>query len=209
MSYEEYQSGVFVLPLVLFPHEPLTLRVFEPRYHQLIRDCDRSGAPFVVADGADSKVVIPVLEAAASYGTQVQIVSSGLLPSGDRIVELRGTDRVSVRSWLKDDPYPRALVVAAQDMDLPDPVRVAELEGFIKYGIRLAIEMGAKVSIFDPQSLPLEPAARLWGLCARAPLTTEQRKRLFYEPFASTRLEVLGETIAEQVSFYEKMLGIR
>ena len=209
MSNDEFESGVFVLPLVLFPHEPLTLRVFEPRYHQLIRDCDMSGSAFVVADTPDSKVRMPSFDQRASYATLVKIISSGLIPTGDRIVEVRGTDRVSIRSWLRDDPYPKALVVAAQDMDAPDEARIVELESYIKHGIRLAIEMGAKVTIFDSRSLPLEPTERLWALCAHAPLMPEQRKRLLLESFGSTRLEALGEMIAEQVSFYERMLGIR
>ena len=205
----ESPSGVFVLPLVLFPTEPLTLRIFEARYHQLIRDCDRNEGRFVIVDKGDIRVVIPVQEPGPCYGTRVRIATSGLLPTGDRIVEVVGEEKVSVTSWLPDDPYPVALVVRARDMDEPEVTRLGELESYLKHGIRLAIEMGAKVSLFDSKLLPVIPAERLWALCALAPLIPEQRKTLLDEPFGSSRLEKLGEMVAEQVNFYERMLGIR
>ncbi|CAG4930646.1 MULTISPECIES: LON peptidase substrate-binding domain-containing protein [Acidithrix] len=202
-------SGVFIIPLILFPGESLTIRVFEPRYHQLIRDCDRNDGCFVIADTDNDKVTIPLQEESPFYATRVRIVSSGLLTTGDRIVEVVGDERISVKNWLPDDPYPVALIRSANDMDLPDLVRLGELENYLKHAIRLAIEMGAKVNIFDSSELPTDPTMRLWALCAKTPLHKDQRHELLVEPFGSNRLETLGGFVAEQIEFYEKMLGIR
>lgn len=38
--------AVFPLELVVFPGEALNLHIFEPRYKQLIRECEKSGKPF-------------------------------------------------------------------------------------------------------------------------------------------------------------------
>lgn len=39
---------LFPLRVVLYPHMPLPLHVFEPRYQTLLRDCQRDGVRFGV-----------------------------------------------------------------------------------------------------------------------------------------------------------------
>lgn len=43
-----HELALFPLPLVLMPHAPLTLHVFEPRYRQLISNCISYKLPFGV-----------------------------------------------------------------------------------------------------------------------------------------------------------------
>ena len=40
--------GIFPLPMVLMPHQDLPLRIFEPRYKQLVDDCSLDETPFGV-----------------------------------------------------------------------------------------------------------------------------------------------------------------
>jgi len=44
----DVEIPIFPLPLVLLPGEPLTLRIFEPRYKQMIDDCLMNDHPFGV-----------------------------------------------------------------------------------------------------------------------------------------------------------------
>lgn len=56
---------LFPLNLVVFPHEPLNLHIFEPRYKQLVNDCLKNQSTF----GIPSHVVNKL-----EYGTEVRIV---------------------------------------------------------------------------------------------------------------------------------------
>lgn len=48
---------VFPLNLVAFPHEQLNLHVYEPRYKQLIKDCNLNNKPFGIPPVKDGIVV--------------------------------------------------------------------------------------------------------------------------------------------------------
>lgn len=73
--------SLFPLNAVLFPGGPLKLRIFEPRYVDMIGRCMREGAPFGVA------MIVEGLEAGgpattAAIGTSARIVDFEKLPDG-------------------------------------------------------------------------------------------------------------------------------
>ena len=113
---------MFPLGTVLFPRAPLSLHVFEPRYRVMMHDCLRGDREFGVVliergsevGGGDVRV---------SVGTLAQLVRSTELPDGRYSVHAVGVRRIRVRTWLDDDPYPRADVE-----ELVDPVPAAGLD---------------------------------------------------------------------------------
>jgi hypothetical protein len=56
---------IFPLGLVVYPGENLNLHIFEPRYKQLVKDCQASGKPFGIPPVINGKV--------AEMGTLVQV----------------------------------------------------------------------------------------------------------------------------------------
>jgi hypothetical protein len=88
---------LFPLPLVLYPEGRLPLRIFEPRYLDMVRDCMRQGSPFGVlcvlpaADdaSADSNRV-------ATLGTTARIVDFDLLDDGLLGIQCLGGERFRV-----------------------------------------------------------------------------------------------------------------
>lgn len=56
----------FPLNLVVFPHELLSLHVFEPRYRELIHDCQSTGQSFGIPAYIDKKM--------GEYGTELQLL---------------------------------------------------------------------------------------------------------------------------------------
>jgi len=111
-----FETPMFPLGTVLFPHAVLPLHVFEPRYRALVADCLARDSRFGVVlierghevGGGDSRFAV---------GTMTQIVQASEMPDGRWALVTVGTQRVTVREWLPDDPYPRAVVVPR-----PDPV---------------------------------------------------------------------------------------
>jgi uncharacterized protein len=64
MAMEAYLP-LFPLKIVAFPGEDLNLHIFEPRYKQLIQDCEVSGGTFGVG---------VYLEQLTNFGTEVELV---------------------------------------------------------------------------------------------------------------------------------------
>lgn len=94
---------LFPLNTVLFPGGPLSLRIFEPRYLDMVRACMRAGVPFgVVAIRAGSEV--GAVAEIASLGTTARIVDFDTLPDGLLGISCRGDRRFRVRErWQQDD----------------------------------------------------------------------------------------------------------
>lgn len=74
---------LFPLQLVVFPSENLNLHIFEPRYKQLIKECEEEGKTFGIPAFIGKKV--------QEYGTEIeliQIVKES--PSGEMDIKTRG-----------------------------------------------------------------------------------------------------------------------
>lgn len=124
------ESGLPLFPLhtVLFPGGELRLRVFEPRYLDMVRQCGRSGSGFgvcLILDGEEAGG--PATPAA--FGTVAQIVDFYTLDDGLLGLSVRGTSRFHVRRTRVRD---NGLVVADVD-PVPDgqPVPVPAEHGLL------------------------------------------------------------------------------
>src|SRR6185503_20499344 len=80
-SESSAEIPLFPLNTVLFPGGPLPLRIFEPRYVDMVRYCMRERAPFgVVLIRAGTEV--GQVTSAADVGTSARIVDFFQLPDG-------------------------------------------------------------------------------------------------------------------------------
>ena len=94
---------LFPLHTVLFPGGPLSLRIFEPRYLDMVRGCLRAHSVFgvvLILEGAESGAVSSV----ADTGTSARIVDFDTLPDGLLGFVCLGEQRFRVtRRWRQDD----------------------------------------------------------------------------------------------------------
>ncbi|RVW02608.1 LON peptidase substrate-binding domain-containing protein [Rhodococcus spongiicola] len=102
---------MFPLGSTLLPGERLPLHVFEPRYQALVRDCltATEGPLFgtvLIARGHE----VGGGDVRHDIGTTVRIVSHVDIGDGRYALDCVGEERIRVRHWLGDDPYPRAEV---------------------------------------------------------------------------------------------------
>lgn len=109
--------GLFPLNAVLLPGAAMDLRVFEPRYLDLVRECGRLGRGFgvcLILEGEETgSPAVP-----AAFGTEAVIEDFGITAEGLLTLHVRGarrfhTRRVRVRDnglqvadvdWCPDDP---------------------------------------------------------------------------------------------------------
>jgi Lon protease-like protein len=170
--------AMFPLGSVLFPHTPLALRVFEPRYLTMMgRLLDEEDPRFGVvliergfeAGGGDKR---------ASIGTMARIVQ---IEAGaeDLYVVALGGERVAVERWREDDPHPAADVATLAALvwdDALEPLR-REAERVVRRLATLASTLGE--ARWDPSTARSDdPVESSWQLAAIAPLGEYDRFRL-------------------------------
>src|SRR3989475_235534 len=117
---------IFPLPIVLFPGAPQPLHVFEPRYRQLLVDCQdgdrRFGIAYVAPDRAPAADPAP---SAGDVGCVALIRSIQPLPDGRSNILAVGERRFVLRRWVEREP-PRPYQVAEVEEFDDDPVDPAE-----------------------------------------------------------------------------------
>ncbi|UTT51406.1 LON peptidase substrate-binding domain-containing protein [Microbacterium maritypicum] len=166
---------MFPLGSVHFPHTPLPLRVFEPRYLTMIgRLLDEEDPRFGVVlierghevGGGDRR---------SGVGTMARLIS--VSAGADALLAVAvGTDRFTVDEWLDDDPYPRAEVTPLPELDWSDeltPLRT-QAEAIVRRTLARAPEAqwDADTELSD------DPIAAAWQLAAIAPLGDYDRYAL-------------------------------
>jgi uncharacterized protein len=208
---EPTELAMFPLESTLLPDEDLPLRIFEPRYGALVRRCIAGDEPFGVVlisagrevGGDDSRCDVGVL---------ARITEHADLGEDRYVLRCRTGERIRVREWLPDDPYPRAVVTVWPDepgqavthtqlVDLEDRV-IALFE-------RIAEARAARLPDRDlllghGEAGADDAGRRLLVLAARIPIGTADRYAVLAAPSAADRLSALSEAVdavAEMVEF--------
>ena len=186
---------MFPLGTVLFPGVGLPLRIFEPRYRQLILDALEGDGEFgVVLIERGSEVGGG--EKRFSIGTVAKIVEAEPLEDGTWAVVGLGVRRVGVVGWLPDDPYPCADVDDVMDLDEVDPEQVTQVVGILRRILAMSAEAGVAAA---PATVELsqEPELALWQACALTPVGPLDDLKLLKSPSAAKRIALLREMLAD------------
>jgi Lon protease-like protein len=182
---------MFPLGMVLFPAQILPLRIFEPRYRQMIHECLRDEAAFGVVliergsevGGGDVRTRI---------GTLARIVHAQPYPDGRWSIAAIGTERIRVTEWLPDDPYPVADVEPYPDEPAGGPLDtlVGRATDLLRQVLALRSELGDPVppATFEVSSSAL---AASYQLAAGAPIGPVDRLALLGAAGPAERLERL------------------
>jgi len=97
------ELSLFPLGTVLFPGGPLRLRIFEPRYLDMVRRCLKEARAFgvvLILEGAEAGTVASV----ADTGTSARLVDFDTLPDGLLGIDCIGEQRFRVRRrWQQGD----------------------------------------------------------------------------------------------------------
>jgi len=201
---------MFPLQSALLPNEDLPLRIFEPRYSALVRDCLGNDDPFGVVmiargrevGGGDSRCDVGVLARIAEHAE---------LGSGRYVLQCRTGGRIRVSEWLPDDPYPRAMVrvwpdepgdpvTADQILDVED--RVMAL--FERIAAAHDAQLPSRDKLLGADRDTGDAAQWLYTLASRLPIGAADRYAVLSASSAADRLAALSEavdTVAATVEF--------
>jgi len=172
MVVDSLDIPLFPLSTVLFPGGTLDLRIFEPRYLDLVRDCTREDRGFgvcLILDGNEAGA--PAVPAAV--GTLARIVDFHVLPDGLLGIRARGGERFHVqRSRVRDNGLVHGEVrFFADEPPLPIPPEYGLLatilerlheraEGAFGTHERSRYDDAGWVGFRLAEALPLEPPER-------------------------------------------------
>jgi uncharacterized protein len=201
---------MFPLQSALLPNEDLPLRIFEPRYSALVRDCIGNDGPFGVVlisrgrevGGGDTRCDVGVLARITEYAE---------LGSGRYVLQCRTGERIRVSEWLPDEPYPRATariwpdepgdpVSAAQILELED--RVMAL--FERIATAREAQLPSRDVLLGTDRDTGDASDWLYALASRLPIGAADRYAVLSAPSAAGRLAALSEavdTVTEMVEF--------
>lgn len=207
-------TPMFPLEAALLPGEVLPLRIFEPRYSALVRECLAAedpvfGVVLIAAGrevgGDDDRYDVGVLARIAEHRDDGE---------GRYVLVCPIVERIRVRQWLPDDPYPRADVSVWPDE--PGETVTADRLFEIEDRIMALFERIAAVRKLDLPSRSellgeVEPGDeirdRLYALASRVPMGQADRYSLLAAPTLAARLTALGEAIETVSAMVEFQLS--
>ena len=191
---------MFPLQTVLFPGVAMPLHVFEPRYRALTRHClDGDGCFGVVLIERGSEVGGG--DARLSVGTCARIVEAAELPDGRWVLMVLGVERVAVRRWLPDDPYPQAEVDFLDDAPAGPGAEEQrrEVERLLRRALALKAELGEPAAAATVE-LDADAALAAYQAAALAPLGALDSQRVLEQDGADQRLALLAALLTDEVS---------
>lgn len=202
-------TPMFPLEVAMLPGEELPLRIFEPRYSALVRDCLAADVPafgvVLIAAGRE----VGGGDTRSDVGALAHITDVADFGDGRYRLKCVMGERIRVVEWQPDDPYPRAVVEPWPDQpgDAVAADRLADVEDRIMALFeRIAEARGAELSDRDTVLGPFESdiGKRLYTLASRVPMGQADRYSVLSAPTAAARLEALSEavdTVAAMVEF--------
>lgn len=194
---------MFPLSTVLFPGEMLPLHVFEQRYRTMMARCLERQPPVfgvvLIARGSE----VGGGDTRTDVGTLASIEALSRSEDGRYALLARGTERLKVRQWLPDDPYPLAAVDVVADGPAPSSALLDEARSSVRRVEALRSELGrapARTVVAGARGAGAveEDDDSAWGVCRRLPLGPMDRQRLLATDDADARLRLLVELAQAQ-----------
>lgn len=201
---------MFPLESVRLPGEDLPLRIFEPRYGALVRECLDGAREFGVVLIAAGREVGGE-DARCDVGSMAHIVDCQDLGDGLYILECDMRERIRVTTWLEDDPYPRAdvqpwpdepgLTVTIDDIGVVED-RVMEI--FERIAAAQEATLPSRSMLIGEPEPGDDVGTRLYALASRVPMGQADRYAILEAPTAAARLDALRdavETVSAMIEF--------
>jgi Lon protease-like protein len=204
---------MFPLEAALLPGEELPLRIFEPRYSALVRDCMGGDEPSfgVVLISAGREVGGG--DVRCGVGALARISQCADLGEGRYALRCEMSERIRILQWLDDDPYPRATVELWPDRpgDIVAEAAIRDVEDrIIMLFQRIAAARGGRLRDRDAvlgADSAANPGKRLYALASRVPMGQADRYSVLSAPTVAARLDALSEAVDTVTAMVEFQLS--
>jgi uncharacterized protein len=198
---------LFELGVVLFPHMPLRLHVFEERYQAMLRHCDEQGTSFGVVAIREG---VEVGGGAVAYdtGTLAQIRRLDRLDDGRANLLVTGASRFRVIRRLDTHPFPAGEVEYLED-SLGDAVEAQRLAAEVRESFQRYAATLQQLASQDPSVDELPDDPELLGYLAAAALQVEipHKQRMLEADSAAERLRICMALLRREETLLDRMLA--
>lgn len=192
---------MFPLQSALLPGDTLPLNIFEPRYSQLVLDClaspDRAFGVVLISRGRE----VGGSDAREDVGVLARIDDCVDLGAGCYRLLAAAGERIRVRRWLPDDPYPLAEVEEWPDEPGPS-VSLERIGGVVDAILVLYQRISSARGVMLPASrlaVGAETAddrsRHIWALAGAVPMGPADRYAVLAAPTLAERVGVLLDAI--------------
>lgn len=199
---------MFPLGSVLLPSMVLPLHIFEPRYREMME---------VVMASADQSFGVVLIEQGhevggedrrSMVGTLARVLETDQAPDGRWAVVAVGIGRIRVDEWLRDAPFPQAMVSDWPDDSVASEPQLQQYQSLLAQHRRLLAltsEMGYDVGPI--QELSEDPTLGSFQIAATAPLSTMDRYQVLSSPTLEDRLPLIERSLESALMLAELELG--
>lgn len=204
-------TPMFPLEVTMLPGEELPLRIFEPRYVALVQDC------LAMTDPAFGVVLIEAGrevgggDRRSTVGALARIVDYADLGVGRFRLRCLMSERIRVKQWLDDAPYPRADIEVWEDEPgSVDSAAVFDVEDRVvalyeRIAAARGSDFGGRSAVLGPEESDV--VKRLYGLAARVPMGQADKYAVLSAPTVSARLSALSEAVDTVTAMVEFQLS--
>ncbi len=197
---------LFPLNVVLFPHMPLPLHIFEPRYRQMLADCLEEGHSFgvvAIREGQETGPAVPF-----EVGTLAKIMRIDRLDDGRVNLLVTGASRFEILETASDRPYLRGrirIMLEAGD-ELEDTAGLSESTAlaFREYS-KLVHELVGQAA--DEPEPPIEPELLSYLIAAALNLQVPEKQQLLATPRTDERLKQELRLLRKEIVLLKQMVA--
>ena len=197
---------LFPLNVVLFPHMPLPLHIFEPRYRQMIAECLEEGHSFgvvAIREGTETGPATPY-----DVGTLAKIVRIDRLDDGRMNLLVMGASRFAIARTAEDRPYLRGeiRIIPETGDDLDATARLTEITAitFRQYSNLLRELVGRQPDEAEP---PMEPELLSYLIAAALNLQVPEKQTLLAESRTDSRLLLELRLLRKEIALLKQMVA--
>jgi Lon protease-like protein len=183
---------LFPLPLVLFPGVSQALHIFEPRYRQLLADCQDDAGEFGITPVTETTGATPAI---GTIGCTAVIRSVTRLPDGRSNILVTGGARYAVVDYVESDRlYLVADVTPIDDEPEWNDEPVLALAGEVRRQFdryrRVVRQLPDQPDLREP---PAEPGSLSFAVAGALPLDLQTKVRLLELRSVLERLSILRD----------------
>lgn len=197
---------LFPLNVVLFPHMPLPLHIFEPRYRQMLADCLEEGHSFgvvAIREGQETGPAVPF-----EVGTLAKIMRIERLDDGRVNLLVMGASRFQILETANDRPYLRGririMLEAGDELEATGGLAETTARAFREYS-KLVRELVGQAA--DEAEPPMEPEILSYLIAAALNLQVPEKQQLLATPRTDDRLKQELRLLRKEIVLLKQMVA--
>ncbi len=201
---------IFPLPMILFPHAPMPLHIFEPRYQKMLADIQLSNNLFGLSyyNLAESDSDIPDV---GHIGCVAEVNNAQNLPDGRSNILTIGIVRYHLEEYIEtDEPYLVGEVSFFEDFEEDEeflkPKAANVLEMFKRIATALQKLNDNRVQL--PDFPEVDPQTISFLVASAIDFDNDLKYELFATRSTSERLDRLQDILVQAVSQMEERANI-